>query len=77
MVMILVCWQQLEVRKGSFWLAKIIGMSRAAISGEVQVKYYAKENDYYVPSTIGMINAAAIMGHVAEKRWMKNMMYRN
>ena len=64
-------------KEGPFWLAKIIGMSRAATSGEVQVKYYAKENGYYVPSTIEILSAAAIMDHVAEKRWMKNTMCRN
>ena len=64
-------------KEGPFWLATIIGTSRAAIRGEVQVKYYAKEKDYYVPSTIEILSAAVIMSHVAEKRWMQNKMCRN
>ena len=51
-------------KEGPFWLARIIDMKRDAIDSVVHIKYYAKEEDYYVASTIEIVGIGAIMGPV-------------
>ena len=42
-------------KEGPFWLARIIEMKSAMIDSVVHIKYCAREEDYYVASTIEII----------------------